>query len=174
MSEVTGRLEVTLPSDTEIVMKRSFAAPRDLVFQALTRPEHISRWFGQAPRRAENPMLAGWSMPVCEVDLRPGGGWRYVLRGPAGEEMVLRGEYIEVVPPQRIVTTEFFEGAEFEPMGGGTVNTMLLEEREGRTLLTISAVYKSREARDSALRTGMEEGAAETFERLQEYLQEIA
>jgi uncharacterized protein YndB with AHSA1/START domain len=173
MTQAGHRLEVTLPSDTEVVMTRAFEAPRELVFDALTRPEHLVRWFGQPPRRAQNPLLAGWSMPGCEVDLRVGGRWRYVLRGPEGMEMVIRGVFQEITPPERIVTTEEFEGDEYEVMGAGTLNTMTLRERDGLTTLTITSVYKSREARDKAVATGMEQGAAEGFDRLAELLQEL-
>jgi len=157
-------LTVTLPSDLEIVMTRVFDAPRHLVFDAWTKPEHLKRWFG--PR--------GWTMPVCEIDLRPGGPWRFFMRKDDGSEMGMYGEYREVVPPERLVSTEFFEGAEFEEMGGGTINTLTFEERGGQTTMTTTVLYKSREARDAVLQTGMEDGVAESFDRLAELLQTLA
>src|SRR3989442_1038464 len=95
----SGRLSVAAQSDRELVMTRVFDAPRQLVFDAWTRPELFVRWFG--PR--------GWSVPVCEIDLRPGGSYRYVLRGPGGAEIGLRGAYREVVPPERLVCTQVFD-----------------------------------------------------------------
>ncbi len=106
-------------------MTRTFNAPRHLVFDAWTKPELLQRWFGTPP---------GWTMPVCEVDLRPGGTYRYVMRGPEGEEIVMRGEYREVVRPERLVTTEVFAG--FSEVGwrleDATVSTMVLTEKDGR------------------------------------------
>src|ERR1700740_2551312 len=95
----TGTLQVTMPSDREIVLTRAFDAPRHLVFEAFTKPELLKRWFG--PR--------GWSLPVCEVDLRVGGGFRFVLRGPDGQQMGMRGTYRELDPPRRSVHVETFD-----------------------------------------------------------------
>ena len=159
-----NKLEVTTPSDVEIVMTRQFDAPRQLVFEAHTKPEHMVRWFG----------LRGESMPVCEIDLRVGGKWRYVLSAPGGIQMGMNGEFQEIVPPERIVTTENFEGEFFEMMGSGTVNTMVLEEHDGKTTMTITVLYRSREARDAVLQTPMEQGAGEAFDRLEELLAELA
>src|ERR671933_1431990 len=94
-----GATTFTTPSDREIVMRRVFDAPRRLVFDAWTTPELFARWFG----------ARGWSVPVCEIDLRPGGRYRYVMRGPDGQEVAMAGVYREVVPPERLVTTERFE-----------------------------------------------------------------
>ncbi len=157
-------LTITTPSDLEIAMTRVFDAPRHLVFDAWPKPEHLKRWFG--PR--------GWTMPVCEIDLRPGGAWRFFMRKDDGSKMGLYGEYREVVPPERRVSTEFFEGPVFDEMGGGTINTLTFEERDGKTTMTTTALYKSREARDAVMQTGMEDGAAESFDRLAELLQELA
>src|SRR6202049_1212028 len=95
----TGTLKVTLPSEREIVLTRVFNAPRQMIYDAWTKPELLKRWFG--PR--------GWSLVVCEVDLRVGGAWRFVLRGPDGAEMGMRGVYREIVPPERVVDTETFD-----------------------------------------------------------------
>jgi uncharacterized protein YndB with AHSA1/START domain len=162
--EPARQLIVTTPSDLEVVMTRVFPAPRELVFEAMTKPEHIRRWL----RRA------GDVMTICEVDLRPGGAWRYVWQLREGGEMAMYGVYQEVDAPRRVVNTEFFEGADFETMGAGTLNTLVLEENEGGTKMISTVLYKSREARDSAIRTGMEEGAAETFSHLDALLENLA
>ena len=159
----SGKLKVTTPSDLEIAFSREFDAPRDLVFECFTKPEHLRRWYG---RRVDE-------MTVCEVDLRVGGKWRFVL-AEGGEEMAIYGEFLEIDPPERLVQTEYFEGEFFEMMGAGTVNTMVLEERDGRTLMTLTALYKTREARDTVLQSPMEQGAGESFDRLEELLQMLA
>ena len=150
-------LTVTTPSDREIVMTRVFDAPRDLVFEAHTSCEHLSRWWG--PRRYE---VIG-----CEVDFRPGGPWRIVHRGPEGEEYAFRGEYREIVRPERIVWTFEFEGMP----GKISVETQTLEEHDGKTTFTSTTVFDSVEERDGMLESGMESGAAETMDRLDEYLE---
>jgi uncharacterized protein YndB with AHSA1/START domain len=159
---VTG-LVIQPASDREIVMTRTFDAPRHLVFDAWTKPELLKRWFGQA---------AGWTMPICEVDLRPGGTYRYVMRGPDGEEVVMRGEYREIVRPERLVTTEIFAG--FSEVGwrpeDATVSTMVLTENGGRTTWTATVVYPSKAVRDAALQSPMESGMSQSFEKLTELL----
>ena len=153
----------TLPSDREIVMTRVFDAPRHLVFDAWTKPEHLVRWFGRR----------GDTMTVCEVDLRVGGTWRFVWRLRAGTELGMKGVYREIVPPERLVYTETFEGPYFEEMGAG-INTLTFEEHDGKTTLTATALYKSREIRDAVIQSGMEAGAAESLDRLAELLQTMA
>lgn len=152
------RLVVTTPSDREIVMTRVFNAPRRLVWAAWTKPEYVARWFG----------ADGWTVPVCEIDLRPGGSYRYVMRGPAGEEVTMRGIYRDVVPPERLVSTETFEG--FSEVGyrpeDRTVSTAVLTERDGRTTWTATIVYPSKTIRDGALATPMEEGMNGSFARM--------
>jgi len=143
-------------------MRRTFDAPRQLVFDAWTKPEHVERWFGR-----EGDTL------TCEIDLRVGGSASYVWQLREGGEMGIRGTFREIVPPQRIVYTETFDPPYTEQMGGETVNTLLLEEHNGKTTLSITTVYQSREARDGAIATGMEEGAAETFDRLDELLKTL-
>ena len=160
MTESTRTLEITTPSDTEIVMRREFDAPRELVFEAFTKPEHITRWLG----------WRGDTMPVCEVDLRVGGKYRYVWSLSDGGEMGLYGEFLEIDPPSRIVQTENFDEPYFEAMGSGTVITLTLEERDGKTLMTETIACKSREARDGIIATGMESGVVHSFERLDELL----
>jgi uncharacterized protein YndB with AHSA1/START domain len=149
-------LTVTTPSDLEIVMTRVFDAPRDLVFEAHTSCEHLSNWWG--PRRYE--------IADCELDFRPGGAWRIVHRAP-GEEHVFSGEFKEIVPPERIVWTFEWGGAP----GHGSVDTLTLEEQDGETTLTATSVFGSVEDRDGMLGSGAAEGAAETWDRLAEYLE---
>lgn len=156
----SNELTVTTPSDREIVMTRVFDAPRDLVFEAHTSCEHLSNWWG--PRRYE---VVG-----CEVDFRPGGPWRIVHRGPEGEEHVFFGEYREIVRPERIVWTFEWGGAP----GHVSVQTLALEEHDGKTTLTSTAVFDTVEDRDGMLNSGMEEGAAESMDRLDEYLGVLA
>ncbi len=150
---------LTTPSDREIAVTRVFEAPRRLVFDAWTRPEHVPNW-----------MLGpdGWTMPVCEIDLRPGGAWRFVWRRADGSEMEMRGEYREVAPPERLVSTESWGGDWPE-----TLNTLLLVEEDGRTTVKQTMLYPSREARDAALGTGMKEGVAQSYGRLDEYLRAV-
>ncbi|HEX2034085.1 MAG TPA: SRPBCC family protein [Chloroflexota bacterium] len=160
-------LNVTAQSDREIVITRVFNAPRHLVFDAWTKPELFVRWFG--PR--------GWTVPVCEIDLRPGGAYRYVLRGPDGAEIVMRGVYREVVPPERLVSSEVFEG--FTEVGwrpeDETVTTAVFDERDGKTIWTATIRYPSQEVRDAALRSdGAWRGMAESFERLEAAIQPAA
>jgi len=151
-------LTVTLPSDCEIMMTRSFDAPRSLVFDAHTKPEHLVHWFG--PR--------GHTLSVCTVDLRPGGAWRFVLREPDGREMGMKGVYREIVPPARLVYTEIFD--DFEEMAGESIVTTIFEELDGKTTVTSTSAYRSKEIRDAVVQSGMEYGAAETYDRLAEYL----
>jgi uncharacterized protein YndB with AHSA1/START domain len=151
-------LQVTTPTDREVVMTRTSDAPRDLVFEALTKPELLKRWLLGPP---------GVSLPVCEVDLKVGGALRFVWRGPDGTEIGMRGVYREVAPPERLVHTELFDA---DWTGGETVVTTLLREQGGRTTLTSTILYSSREARDAALRTGMEQGVAASHDRLAELL----
>ena len=159
MGAKSGEMKVTTPSDREIVMTREFDAPRELVFEAHTSCEHMSRWWG--PRKYE---FAG-----CEIDFREGGKWRMVHRSPEGEEYAFRGEFREIVPPERIVWTFEYEGFP----GNISVETLTLEEHDGRTTITATAVYDTLEQRDGMIESGMAEGAAETYERLDEYLEAL-
>ncbi len=150
----------TTPSDREIAMTRVFDAPRRLVFDAWTNPKHVPHW-----------MLGpdGWTMPVCEIDLRPGGAWRFVWRRSNGTEMEMRGEYREVTPPERLVSTESW-GDDWPE----TLNTLTLSEEGGKTTMTQTVLYPSKEARDAAFETGMKDGASQSFDRLEAYLQTMA
>ncbi len=149
-------LVIEAAGEQEIVMTRVFAAPRRLVFDAWTRPEQVSRWL-LGPD--------GWTMPICEIDLRVGGAWRYVLRHPDGRELIMRGVYREIDRPGRLVSTESFDG-----MPGEGVNTFTLDEVDGVTTVTIRSLYESRATRDGVLASGMEKGAARSFDRLEEIL----
>jgi uncharacterized protein YndB with AHSA1/START domain len=155
-------LTVTTPSDLEIVLTRSFDAPRRLVFEAMSRPEHLMRWWG--PRSI--------TLNVCEVDLRPGGAWRFVFQSSDGREHTFRGVYREVVPPERVVQT-FIYDVEFI-RDHPALETMALEEHEGKTTLTITIHHDTKEARDGHLNSGMETGAGESYDRLAEYLKTMA
>jgi uncharacterized protein YndB with AHSA1/START domain len=149
------KLIISTPSDLEIVMSRTFSAPRELVFEAHSKAEHLKRWWG--PRK--------YDMPVCEIDFRPGGAWRMV-HWAEGEEYAFRGSFLEIVPPEKIVWTFEWEGMP----GHIATETMVLTEQDGRTTLTTTSVYTSKEDRDGMLQSGMEEGASESFERLDELL----
>ena len=151
----TGTLKVSLPTEREVVMTRVFDAPRRLVFDALTKPELLRRWFG--PR--------GWSLVVCEADLKVGGTWRWVLRGPNGRDMGMRGVYQEITPPERLVSTE-----SFDDYPGESLNTLILSEEDGKTTFTIMVRYASQEIRDAVIKSGMEHGAAECYDKLAEML----
>jgi uncharacterized protein YndB with AHSA1/START domain len=162
MSTLTtsGETSFTKPSDLELVMTRAFAAPRAVVYAAWTRPEHVRQWL-LGPD--------GWSMPVCEIDLRPGGGWHFVWRKEDdGSEMEMRGEYRDVRPPTLLINTESWGGDWPE-----TLSTLSLAEEAGRTILTQTIRYPTREARDAVLQTGMEQGVQRSFERLDDYLRRI-
>ena len=152
--------EVTTPGEREIRMTRVFDAPRDLVFEAMSRPEHISRWWGR--------LGEGYSVPVCEVDLRVGGRWRFVNRHPNGE-VAFSGVYREVAPPDRVVFTEVMEPFP-EP---GSVITAVFTEEGGKTRLTATCVYDTAEIRDLLLQSGMEKGAALSYDRLEDLVIEL-
>jgi uncharacterized protein YndB with AHSA1/START domain len=150
--------KVALPSDREILITREFDAPRALVFKTMLDPNLIPRWWG--PRR--------YTTVVDKMDVRPGGGYRFIHRGPDGET-AFRGEYREIVPNEKIVQT-----FEWEPMAGHiSVDTATFEERDGRTLLTVRSVFSSREDRDGMVQSGMESGLRETHDRFAELLAEL-
>jgi len=158
MSETT-RI-VADPSEPTIVITREFAAPRRLVFTAWTTPEHVAHWYG----------LRFLTLAVCEIDLRPGGAWRYVMHAPDGSEYGFSGVYQEVVPPERLVYSEGFEAMP----GHEYVVTLTLDEQDGKTTLTSTSLYQSMADRDGHLNSGMEAGSRETLERLAEHLATLA
>lgn len=153
MSE--NKLEITTVSDFEIKMTRSFGAPRERVWEALTKPELLQRWL-LGPD--------GWTMPVCEFDLRPGGSYRYVWRnGKDGSEMGMGGVFREVTPPEQFVATEKFDQAWYP---GDALVTNVFTEEEGKTTLTCTVRYDGKETPDSVLASGMADGVAASYNRL--------
>ena len=154
----TGNLKVTTPTDREIAMTRVFDAPRNLVFDAWTKPELLKRWLG---------VRGGWTFAVCEVDLKVGGAYRYVWRGPGGAELRMGGVYREIVRPERLVATENFDDPWYD---GEALDTTVMVERDGKTTVTTTGLYVSREVRDAVLKSPMERGVAESYDKLAEVL----
>ncbi len=155
-----NKLTVTTPSDRELLVTRTFDAPRALVWEAMTTPDLLQRWVTGPP---------GWVMTTCEDDQRAGGSFRWAWSGPAGEQMVMSGEYREVAAPERCVRTERFEIVGGPPMGE-QLATLVLTEQGGKTTLTITLLYASKEARDGAAASGMEHGMAAGYDRLEDVL----
>jgi uncharacterized protein YndB with AHSA1/START domain len=151
---------VTTPSETEICMTRLFDAPRQLVFEAMSKPEHVKRWWGR--------LGEGYSVPVCEIDLRPGGKWRFVNRHPKGEA-AFHGEYKEIDPPGRIVFTEIFE----EFTDTVSVVTAVLVDEGGKTRFTATVRYPSQQVRDAVVGSGMARGAGISYDRLEDLVAEL-
>jgi uncharacterized protein YndB with AHSA1/START domain len=158
VKKTVGKLQVTTPSDREIAMTRVFDAPRNLVFDAWTKPELLKRWLG---------VFGNWSFAICEVDLRVGGKYRYVWRGKDGEEMGMGGVYREIVRPERIVTTEEFDDPWYP---GDAQDTTVFVEKGGKTTVTTTVRYASKEARDGVLKSPMESGVAQSYDKLAEVL----
>jgi uncharacterized protein YndB with AHSA1/START domain len=154
----TEALKVTTPSDREIAMTRVFDAPRSLVFEANTKAELLKRWLG---------MQNGWSLAVCEIDLKVGGSYRYIWRKANQPEMGMGGVYREIVPNERIVATEKFDDPWYE---GEAINTVTFVEQDGKTTLTMTLLYSSKETRDNVLKSPMETGVAASFNKLEEIL----
>lgn len=150
----SGNLVVSAHGEREIVMTRTFDAPRALVFEAYTTPEYVRRWL-LGPD--------GWTMPVCEIDLRVGGRYRYVWRHADGREMGMGGLYKEITAPERIVSTEAFEQPWYEGEGQGTA---VFKEHAGKTMFTLTLLYQSRATRDSVLKSPMEGGVRASYDRL--------
>jgi uncharacterized protein YndB with AHSA1/START domain len=158
MMKTVGKLEITLPSDREIAMTRSFNAPRQMVFDAWTKPELVRRWLGA---------FAGWTMPGCEIDLRVGGTYRY-LWSKDGQDMGMGGVFREIVVPERIVSTEKFDDPWYE---GEAVGTVTFTEKDGRTTLVQTVEYASKAVRDAVLQSPMETGVAASYDKLEEILE---
>jgi uncharacterized protein YndB with AHSA1/START domain len=154
-----GSAVVTLPSDLEIMITRTFDAPAALVFEAWTTPELVKRWWGWDSS----------SLIVCDIDLRPGGGWRYVTHEADGRELGWHGTYLEIDRPHRLVSTEVFDG---HPEGEAR-NTLTLSEHDGTTTLTVVGVHSSMAARDGHLGSGMERGMQHSFDRFERLLAEL-
>jgi len=158
----SGVLKITTRGDREIVMTRVLAAPRNLVFDAFTKPELVRQWL-LGPD--------GWSMPVCDIDLRVGGKYRYVWRHSSGNEMGMGGVFREIVAPERIVSTEKFDEAWYP---GEAVGTVSLVEQGGKTTVTQTVLYQTAEARDAVLKSPMESGVEAGYERLEQLLATLA
>jgi uncharacterized protein YndB with AHSA1/START domain len=155
--------KITARGDREIVMTRVFDAPRSLVFDAFSKPELVRQWL-LGPE--------GWSMPVCEIDLRVGGSYRYVWRHDSrGDEMGMGGVFREIVPPERIVSTEKFDDAWYP---GEALGTVVLTEQGGKTTLSQTVLYQSAEAREAVLKSPMESGVSAGYNRLEEVLGTLA
>jgi uncharacterized protein YndB with AHSA1/START domain len=158
----SASFNITSHGDREIVITRIFDAPRRLVFDAYTKPDLIRKWL-LGPE--------GWSMPVCEIDLRAGGKYRYVWKNDAnGHEMGMGGVYREVIPPERIVATEKFDEAWYP---GEAVGTIAFTERDGKTTVTQTILYNSRDTRDAVLKSPMQTGLMASYDRLEQVLPSI-
>jgi uncharacterized protein YndB with AHSA1/START domain len=153
---------VSTPSDREIVITRVFNAPRRLVFDSISTPDLVRQWLLGPP---------GWTMPVCEIDTRIGGAYRFLWRGPDGKQMGSSGVTREFLPPARFVTTERFDDAWY---AGEALVTYDLIEKDGLTTLTLTILYESRETRDLVLKTRMDKGIAFSYDRLEEILESLA
>jgi uncharacterized protein YndB with AHSA1/START domain len=157
-------LDVTTPNDRDVVVTRVFDAPRSLIWECHTKPDLVRRW-----------MLGpdGWTMPVCDIDLRVGGRYRNVWRSETdGSEFGFRGEYRELKAPVRLVHTEWFDGQEYDE-NNATVNTLTLDEEGGRTTLTYVMRFPTKEIREQALGTGMTDGMASSYDRLERVVVEL-
>jgi len=149
-------LKVTLLSDREIAMTREFNAPRQLVWDAHTKPELVKKWLLGPP---------GWSMPVCKIDLRVGGSFRYEWRNDKdGTTMAMGGVYKEIKPVERIVNTEQFDDPWYE---GEAIDTLVLREEKGKTILTMTVKYASQQIRDAVIKSGMTSGVEQSYDHLE-------
>ncbi len=151
-----GVTSYATPTDNQVVVTRVVRASRELAFDVFTSPKHLPNWM-TGPE--------GWTMPVCEVDLRPGGTWHYVFRKSNGTEMDMRGSFREVKRPELVVSTE-----RWGPEWPETVNRIEFSERDGLTTMTMTMTYPSREARDAALKTGMKDGMETSYARMDRYI----
>jgi uncharacterized protein YndB with AHSA1/START domain len=167
-------LDVTLPSDREIRVLRSFDAPRQLVWDCHTKPELARRWL-LGPE--------GWTMPVCVIDLTVGGRFRFVWRNPSdGRQFGTHGRHLEIDAPSRLVTTEEMDGLDGRPMEieapvegpDPAMNTLVLTEEGGKTILTLTMLFPSKEIRDGALQSGMTGGMEESYRRIEAIAAEAA
>ena len=160
-AKTSNKLKVSLPTDTTIRLEREFDAARHLVFEAMTKPEYVTQWWG--PR--------GTTLTSCEIDLRVGGAWRYVNKMPDGSEHPFRGVYREIKPVERLSYTWIYDVAPYNEMEA--IETVELEERDGRTYCVTTVTHKTREARDGHANS-MGDGAAQTLDRLEELLATLA
>jgi uncharacterized protein YndB with AHSA1/START domain len=163
MNTTSGTAKVTLPADNQILISREFAAPRALVWRAMTEPELVKRWW--AGQRG--------TVVSAEIDLRPGGRWRYVMTADGGFEVAFHGEYREISAPGRLVSTEAYEGVP-DPDGNASLNTMTLTEKDGRTSLEVLCEHVSKEVRDMVIDSGMEGGMQESYDALEQVAVSLA
>lgn len=152
----SAALEITTPTEREVVLKRIFDASRELVFDALTTPELLKRWYGPT----------GWTLILCEIDLKVGGNWHFVVERPDGKKIGQKGVYHEVIRPERIVNTESWE--DWDP--GETLVTTTLVEINRKTMLTSISLFPSQEVRDIILKSGLDDGAKQSYQRLADLL----
>ena len=157
----TGKMELTTPTDREIVMTRVFDAPRRLVYDAVTKPELVRRWLG---------IFNGHTMPVCEIDLRVGGTYRYVWTMPNQPDKGMGGVFKEIVPQERIVSTEKFDVSWYP---GEALDTLVLTEKDGKTTMVTTILYESKEARDGVLKSGMDRGVSASYDTLDSVLSSL-
>lgn len=165
MTTMTNTAQVSLPSDREVRVVRSFNAPRELVYRAYTEPKLMQRWLLGPP---------GWSMPVCEMDVRVGGTYRWRWRSQEdGKEFGFHGEFTEVVAPSRLAHTQLYDPGDVGgDMGDQALIRVELEERDGRTVLTSTMDFGSKQARDAAMSTGMTDGMEMSYQQLDALLAE--
>ena len=163
MAVSSGTANVTLPTDTQILITREFDAPKHLVYKAWTTPELVRRWW--TAKRGE--------MTVCEIDLRVGGAWRYVAIADGGFEVAFHGEYREIVPNERLVSTEAYEGIP-DPDANASLNTLTLTEVDGRTMLSVLVEHPTKEGRDAHVASGMEAGMQDAMDLLEEVAVSLA
>lgn len=161
MSNRYGSAEVSLPSDTEILITRVFDAPADLVFEVWTTPEHVRRWWCEAP----------WVITVCDIDLRPGGNWRYLMHNEDGFEVGFHGTFHEVEAPRRLVNTEIFEGV---PGEDGALVTTRFAETDGVTTVTLLSLHGDKAERDMVIESGMEGGMQLCYDRVEDMVTAMA
>ena len=157
MAVSSGTAQVTLPTDTQILITREFDAPKHLVYKAWTTPELVRQWW--TAKRG--------SMTVCEIDLRVGGAWRYAMVADGGFEVGFHGEYREIVPNERLVSTEAYEGIP-DADAHASLNTLTLSEADGRTMLTVLVEHPTKEGRDMHVESGMEAGMQDAMDLLEE------
>jgi uncharacterized protein YndB with AHSA1/START domain len=156
----SGKLKVTTRGDKEILLDRVFDAPRHLVWEAMSNAEHVRRWWC---------CMDGYTMPVCDMDFRVGGKWRYVMRSTDGTDVGFYGEYLEIVEPKRIVNTEIYDPFPDAP----ATCTVTLEEKDGKTYFQNVVVHSTAEGRDAHVNSGMEFGANIAFDRIEQIAQEL-
>lgn len=156
MSQATSTMTVDLVGEREIVMTRTFNAPRERVFRAFTEPEQLTQWWG--PEQ--------FTLPHCDLDLRPGGTWLYCMRGPDGQDYWGKAVYQEIEPPARLVYLDAFADADGNETSTPTLVTVTFDESEGRTTVSMTTICNSAEEREALLTMGMEEGLCQSYDRL--------